>query len=175
MARAPLIEAVEALDYTVGCVTRARLATAPAGDRGSDLRIGFPDPAPLNGSGLLRGATLSVDLSLSAIGSERSTVLRYAYSLNNYAGRELLAFHWHPDGRSPVAFPRLHVSAALRGTTPSGEPAVLPLDKAHIPTGYLSAADVVRLLVAELGIGTLAGDWRERVGRATPMLPSFPA
>ncbi len=102
-------------------------------------------------------------------------IARYAYTLLDHAGRELLAFHWHPDGRSPVAFPHLHVSAALRGTTPSGEPAVLPLDKAHIPTGYLSAADVVRLLAVELGIGTLAGDWRERVGRATPMLPSFPA
>lgn len=100
---------------------------------------------------------------------------RYAYTLLDHAGRELLAFHRHPDGRSPVAFPHLHVSAALRGTTPSGEPAVLPLDKVHVPTGHVSAADVVRLLVADLGVETLAADWRARLSQATPMLPAFPA
>ncbi len=102
-------------------------------------------------------------------------VTAYQYALRDHSGRELLAFHWHPDGRSPVAFPHLHVSAALRGTTPSGDPAVLPLDKLHIPTGHLSAADVVRLLVAELRVRTLTIDWQVRLHRAIPMLPAFPA
>lgn len=65
-------------------------------------------------------------------------VAGYAFTLFEHSGRELLAFHWHPAGRSPVAYPHLHVSAALRGTTPSGEAAILPLDKVHLPTGLVS-------------------------------------
>lgn len=101
--------------------------------------------------------------------------ITYQNALRDHAGRELLAFHWHPDGRSPVAFPHLHVSAALRETTPSGETAVLPLDKVHIPTGGLSVADAVRLLIAELDIEAQTADWRRRLDRAVPMLPAFPA
>lgn len=99
---------------------------------------------------------------------------RYADTLLDHAGRGLLAFHWHPDGRSPIAFPHLHVSAAMRGTTPSGEAAVLPLDKVHVPTGHLSVADAIRRPSVEPGIGALAPGWQARRGRAGRMLPSFP-
>lgn len=104
-----------------------------------------------------------------------AVVAGYALTLFEHSGRELLAFHWHPAGRSPVGYPHLHVSAALRGTTPSGEVAILPLDKVHLPTGFVSLADVVRLLVAELGATPVVGDWRERLERAAPMLPAFPS
>ncbi len=172
-----MAQAVEGMQLVVACVTHQHFIVSPSlRMRASAWSIEFREPAPLRGHGLLRGSrfAIEVDLRQSASAGE-ALVARYAYTLFDHAGRELLAFHWHPHGSSPIAFPHLHVSAALRGTTPSGAGAVLPLDKVHIPTGCLSVADAVRLLVAELGVGARTHDWTERLGRALPMLPAFPA
>ncbi len=97
----------------------------------------------------------------------------YVYALLDRSGRELLAFHWHPlASRSLVTFPHAHGSAALRTTTPSGDPGILPLDKVHLPTGYLSLADIVRLLVVEFGVRPRIANWQERLDWSRSRLPA---
>lgn len=49
----------------------------------------------------------------------------YAYEIRSAEDGLILAFHWHPAGRSLVTWPHLHVGASV--------PAV-DLGKAHVPT-----------------------------------------
>ena len=172
-----IAQSIEGMQLVASCLTHQRFVVSPSlRERPEAWSIEFREPAPLRGHGLLRGSRLAIEVDLrqsgDGLGAETT---RYAYTLLDHAGRELLAFHWHPGGRSPVAFPHLHVSAALRSTTPSGAAAVLPLDKVHVPTGHLSVAAAIRLLVAELGVTALTTDWPNRLDRADTMLPAFPA
>src|SRR5688572_24850290 len=62
--------------------------------------------------------------------TDRQTVpIAYRYVLFDENGSEILAYHWHPTGASPVTTPHLHVSAR-RGD--------LDLSPAHLPTGVVS-------------------------------------
>jgi hypothetical protein len=162
--------AADALRLVVGSVTEQRLLIRPM--IGSYLAR-FTSPAPLAAVGLLRGGALGVSLVVRR--DERTgqlTTASYFYSLLDHSSRELMAFHWHPASeRSLIGFPHLHVSAALRGMAPNGDVAILPLDKVHVPTGHLSLADVVRLLVAELGVRPRVASWEARLERARAELP----
>ncbi len=126
-------------------------------------------------SGFLHGATLDVSVILrSQAEAPRPVVAGYLYHLLDRSGREHLSFHWHPSGaRSRITFPHLHVSAALRNSTPGGELDVLPLDKIHIPTGHLTLANIVRLLVVELDVTPRVQGWQERLDEADRTPPAF--
>lgn len=139
--------------------------------------VEFQSPAPFRTHGLFLGGMLDVSISLSRgnLGSTRNpVVIGYAYAVQDRSGREHLAFHWHPRSpRSAVHVPHAHVSAALRATTPGGAQAILPLDKVHLPTGFLSLADIVRLLIGELGVEPRVANWQERLDRARPGLAAM--
>lgn len=70
------------------------------------------------------------------------------------APHELIAFHWHPDHNQRVRFPHVHLGYGA-GELRHG------LDKAHIPTGRLTIADIVRFAITELGVEPMRGDWAE--------------
>ena len=70
----------------------------------------------------------------------------YRFRLEGVDGRELVSWHWHPDGLSGVRWPHLHVDAVA--LAPRSQ-----LTGAHLPTG--SAVDlsaVLRLAIADLGV-----------------------
>jgi hypothetical protein len=78
----------------------------------------------------------------------------YHYALEDPEERELLAFHWHPQGRSSVTWPHIHI----------GEAAELGWDGlqgAHVPSGRISIEEVLRFAIAELGVEALRPDWPE--------------
>lgn len=172
-----VFRSIDGVHLATSCFTQHRLTVSPAPRTlPSTWSIEFSEPARLRGQGLLRGSRLAIEMDVrQRRDADTTEVARYAYTLFDRTGRELLAFHWHPDGRSPIAFPHLHVSAALRGTTPSGQPAILPLDKVHGPTGLMTPVDIAILLVGELGISPMLGDWRQRLTQAAAMLPAFPS
>lgn len=66
---------------------------------------------------------------------------------------ELLAFHWHPAGPSSIRTPHLHVGVEI-------QVGAVWLAKAHLPTGVVAVADVLRLVLGELGVRPLCDDWR---------------
>lgn len=93
-------------------------------------------------------------------GPWRIQLAAYAYKLSTVRNEELLAFHWHPEATPPVSFPHLHVRSD-----------VAPLShKTHVPTGHVSLADVVRLLIVEFGVPPLRDDWQAILDAATSRL-----
>ena len=66
--------------------------------------------------------------------------------------REILIYHWHPGGNSPVVTPHLHLKQGAQvGRT--------ELRDAHFPTGYIPLVDFLRLLITDLGVQPRRLDW----------------
>jgi hypothetical protein len=84
----------------------------------------------------------------------------YFYAVGRQDTGELLAFHWHPRGKSPIVTPHLHVRANIQ----VGE---RWLGKVHLPTGYLAIEDIVRLVIKELSAEPLREDWEARLTQHT--------
>ncbi|HEX5502572.1 MAG TPA: hypothetical protein VFW96_08100 [Thermomicrobiales bacterium] len=74
----------------------------------------------------------------------------YSYEFMLRDGLEIIAYHYHPAGPSPVKTPHLHVRSAT---------APVPLSKAHIPTGRISLEAVLRFAIVELKVEPLRADW----------------
>lgn len=83
----------------------------------------------------------------------------YAYQVLDHEDREILAYHLHPAGVSPITFPHLHLCGRLTPLDlgPGVEPAAL--GDMHLPTGVVTLADVVRLLIDEFDITPRRADW----------------
>lgn len=76
----------------------------------------------------------------------------YRYALEDREGRALVSYHWHPHGPSPVTTPRLHLGSRLV------RPGV-PFGGVHLPTGFVTLADVIRVVMVELGVEPRRDDW----------------
>jgi hypothetical protein len=103
-------------------------------------------------------------LFLGSDASEHVDVSAYDFRILTTDNRELLAWHWHPTGTSAVTHTHLHLSGQIaplhlgRGTDP------LPLADLHIPTGAVGLADVVRFLIAEVGVQPRKPNWQAILG-----------
>jgi hypothetical protein len=75
------------------------------------------------------------------------------YAILGTDGAEMLAYHWHPEGVSPVTTPHLHLGSASGATWPR-------LQGAHLPTGFVTLAAFVRCLIEELGVEPRRPDWQ---------------
>jgi hypothetical protein len=75
------------------------------------------------------------------------STVAYRYHLLNEAGRELIAWHWHPgtgNGR-----PHIHMQAD-------------PIERrVHIPTGRVSIEAVLRMLLADLQVAARRDDFAQ--------------
>jgi hypothetical protein len=76
----------------------------------------------------------------------------YEYHLSDRDDREILAYHWHPDGASHVQVPHLHLG-------PAAEVGWTALTTAHLPTGWIRVGDVVRLAIEGLAVPPVRRDW----------------
>ena len=103
--------------------------------------------------------------------SWRVTTRAYEYRILDGLEQELLVFHWQPDAisRGPD-FPHLHVSATLVARSPSDYSRRVSLEKRHVPTGHVSLAAVIRLLIAEFGIAYRHRNWASRLHRAEDII-----
>ncbi len=156
---------VEVLQRAASCITGDVLRPERGGYRPSQPRlISFP-----NGSTRLRG-TDPFKLSIEhwyVIEPGRDTAkwrvqtAGSAYRFLHEDGREILAYHGHPEGRSHVTTPHLRLGAGAEAGWPG-------LQKAHLPTGLVLPA------LIELAIGCGAaprrGGWRSVVGGAREAL-----
>jgi hypothetical protein len=84
----------------------------------------------------------------------------YAMSILDAEGREIIAYHWHPESISPIDFPHIHLTSRVSAfdVPKSGRP--IALGEMHISTGFVTLARVVRMLIEEFDVGSLRGDWR---------------
>jgi len=160
---------LEQLRRTLACVTTAPLLSLGA-PRGAAPGVAFlaprERPARLQGPQrlLLR---VRHDFSTAPDPNDPTrwavATVGYAYSILHPDQRELLAYHWHVAGNSPIAFPHLHVGARAGATD---------LSNLHLPTGSIPLAAIVRLAIAELGVDPLRQDWpsilNTALGNAAP-------
>jgi len=108
---------------------------------------------------------LSITIEYEVVSvSDESTVYRvvpvyYAYELLDREERELVAYHWHPAGISPVTDPHLHLSGRLAPLDLGPGDAPIPFGEMHLPTGPVTLADVVRLAITEFAVTPRRSDW----------------
>jgi hypothetical protein len=107
------------------------------------------------------------------IGPGTFEVLRvgYRYQLHEPNERELLAFHWHPYGLSDAWHPHLHLSSRIPSFELGANAEPTNLAAMHIPTGFVTFADVVRLLITEFGVEPRRADWESILTGETPTSP----
>jgi hypothetical protein len=103
-------------------------------------------------------------LFLGHVAGERVDVSAYDFRILDTNERELLAWHWHPMGNSPITHTHLHVSSQIAPLDLGRGLAPLPLADLHIPTGPVSLADIVRFLIAEVGVQPRKPDWQAVLG-----------
>ncbi|MEX2238058.1 MAG: hypothetical protein WEB00_11035 [Dehalococcoidia bacterium] len=85
----------------------------------------------------------------------------YAYEVLS-AGEKVIAFHWHPS-ENRVAFPHIHFEkgAGVRNEN---------LQRAHIPSGRVSLAAVVRFLIEDFGVPPQRRDWSRVLTEAEELI-----
>ncbi len=84
-------------------------------------------------------------------GAWNAEVIAYRYAVQDGTGQEVVAWHWHPTGDSPITWPHLHSGGAV------GD---LDLRKRHLPTGFVTLQAVLRCLITEFGVEPLRRDWQ---------------
>jgi len=83
-------------------------------------------------------------------------------------GRELIAYHWDTVGASSVTTPHMHVGSTLAhpGVSKPLRELVRRFGKAHLPTGYVTLAELLRVAITDLGVEPLRDDWQTVLGDA---------
>jgi len=93
-------------------------------------------------------------------------VVGYHYELQHRDGRELMAYHRHPQGAGPVTWPHLHLGPAI------GE-LWRPATRAHLPTGDVTIQDIIRLAIREFHATPRRGDWEAVLQRTRETLEAL--
>jgi hypothetical protein len=70
--------------------------------------------------------------------------------------REILSYHWHPDGHRDT--PHMHVGSVLLNT--ERQRLGKGFSSLHLPTERISIEQIVRLLIEEFEVIPKRGDWR---------------
>ena len=79
-------------------------------------------------------------------------IVGYDYAVYDSDEREVLLYHWHPRGGSPVVSPHLHLGNGAQ----VGRRVVRD---AHLPTGHVLLSSLLRLLIVEMGVQPRRQDW----------------
>jgi len=85
------------------------------------------------------------------------SITGYYYSFRDLSDREIIAYHWHPNQRSNVTIPHLHLG-------PAAEVGRMDIASAHIPTGHIGLVDVVHLAITGFGVRPRRADWAKILG-----------
>jgi hypothetical protein len=126
------------------------------------LTLAKADRVPLQGESRL-SLTLTqhyrVIEDIQPRGPWRVTTTVYQYSFDDVNGNEVISFQWHPNQRSNVKFPHVHMGYGSGVTRPE-------LIKAHIPTGRVFPEDVIRFAISDLNVRALRADWTSILNEA---------
>lgn len=122
------------------------------------LVLGSPEPARLPGSGVALSIRVYARVAERVREAPwRADLASYFYTLRDLEGQEVVAYHWHPESRSPMTFPHLHLGAGARVGREE-------LQKVHLPTGRVELEDVLLMTIREFGVKPRRDDWREILG-----------
>ena len=149
---------VEMIQRAVSCVSDSVVSVRGGyyvADTSHTLVMNRGNPVRLGGTSAL---WLSIQQYYRIVGSETPRTpwtvaeVGYRYEVMDADAREILAYHWHPTGQSSFVSQHLHIGhGAMLGRE--------EFQNAHLPTGYVSVADLVRLLVEDFGVTPRHGNW----------------
>jgi hypothetical protein len=149
------IEAITRLVTPVSVRARGGYDASPGPH---DLLLGKGQRVPLRGPARIR---LQVRLRYRLVEGEdgwRGEIAAYQYGLLDADEHEIVAYHWHPDGQSHVVTPHLHLGAgAAVGRA--------ELADAHLPTGPVLLAAVIRLAIEGFGVQPQRRQWQDVLGQ----------
>lgn len=121
------------------------------------LTLGPVNPVRLGGEGRLSFSIIlhyRIVENVSPSELWRIVTTGYFYTFTDAASHEVIAYHWHPNGRSFIECPHLHLeSGAQVGRR--------DIANAHLPIGWVTLNDVIQLAVTELGVTPRREDWRD--------------
>jgi hypothetical protein len=148
-------EFVRPLQRAVSFVTRDILVASGYRPADEPHVLTFPggDPVRLSGDrrlGFLLIHRYTIQRAEQRRGPWKVHSSEYSYELLDEDERRILAYLWHPYGRSPVTWPHLHIPKTL----------TFDLSRAHPPTGRVSVESVLRFAIQDLGVRALRGNWR---------------
>ena len=153
----------------VSCVSNSVVDVAggyhPA-SRPHSLLLNNGQPATLGGESRL-GLQLqqSYLIDAPAVRGDLWTVrvIGYAYTLLDADRREVLSYHWHPMGKSPLVTPHLHLEQGAL----VGRPEVRD---AHLPTGAIPVGTFLRFPIQDLQVTPERHDWESILAEDPPSL-----
>lgn len=149
---------VDTFQRVLGCVTDPFVDVAGgyyASDSPHSVALNRGHAAPLSGRVPLGLRVTQQYRVVEAMGIRRpwrTQTAAYSYAIDDAEGNELLAYHWHPQARSAVTTPHLHVRVGA-------EIAGVSIHKVHLPTGRISIEQVVLLAIEDLGVQPRKDDW----------------
>lgn len=143
----------------LSCVTSEHVVVSAYHASDAPQRLELADPAKLRSGHPLRLSVAEHYEVREDADGWRVEIVGYLYAIE-YEDRELVAYHWHPRGESPITWPHMHVGADIRVGDRS-------LGKIHLPTGAVGLERVVAMAIAELGAKPLRDDWERLIGEAT--------
>lgn len=139
-------------------------------DRIDDLSVlRLPDPVSLHGRshlfiGMVQQYRIIKDPNN---GPFRVTTAHYKYTLETEDSEEIIGYHWHPEGPSPVRYAHLHLGAGAQiGRS--------ELDgRAHFPTGRVAFEDFVKLLIDVFDVKASRPTWRQALDRTKGLFERY--
>jgi len=161
---APPKEAVEEFlrpfRRAVSCIT-TRILNVRGGyhlsEKPHTIFIGDGLAVPLAGSGRLK-LRLVHHYRIVQVPSGRDrwrvSTVGYFYALDDPNDLEIIAYHWHPEGRSALRFPHLHIGSAAGCQRED-------LAGAHCPTGGVTVEEFLRFIVVDFHVEPLRRDWAD--------------
>jgi hypothetical protein len=151
---------VDSMQQSASCVTKSvlRLGKNPYEVREKPHTLTFPDdPISLRGQ---EKFALSVrhDYRIARdegpYGRWKVRTVGYYYELQNESNLEILSYHWHPESRSPLMFPHMHIGKGS-GATVEG------LFEPHFPTPRMALEDFLWMLIEDFDVRHERDDWRD--------------
>lgn len=86
-------------------------------------------------------------------------ITTYYYSFADSDLQEILTYHYHPNQRSNIHSPHMHLeSGAMVGRE--------DVANAHLPTGWVSLTDVIQLAITDLNVTPRRDDWQDILEQA---------
>ncbi len=153
----------------VGCLTNRPVIAPRRGQLGGLRTLAFApgdEPVRLRSDDGRRQVFLTMRIEFEVIATQQpegefeAAIRSYWYRLLDRDDVELLVWHWHPLGRSEVTHPHLHLSSRVPPLELGRGLASLPLADLHVPTGHVELSDIVRFLLAEVGVSPRRSDWQ---------------
>lgn len=155
----------DSMQKSASCVTKSvlRLSKNPYDESKKLHTLTFPDD-PVTLRGIEGDFALSVRHEYRIVRGEglygrwKVRTVGYYYELQTESNKEILSHHWHPESRSPLIFPHMHIGWGS-GSTVKG------LFEPHYPTPRTSLEDFLWMLIENFGVRWEQENWKTILSR----------